>query len=103
MNEKNFQLQPSKLLKSKSGCFYPKIHISFLHDNPKAGIIDPNGGFTGSYQKPNTLDTWSEAFLAHGSDRSEYISCFTLLFIFTAVFQPEAWIKRLILSELSER
>ena len=43
VNEKKFQLQPSKLLKSKTGFFYPKIHISFLYYNPKTGIIDPNG------------------------------------------------------------
>ena len=103
MNEKKSQLQPSKLLKSKTGFFYPKIHISFLYYNPKTGIIDPNGGFTGSYPKPATLDTWSEAFLVHGSERSEYISCLTILFTFTAIFQPEAWIKRSILSVLSER
>ena len=103
MNEKKFQLQPSKLLKSKTGFFYPKIHISFLYYNPKTGIIDPNGVFTGSYPKPATLDTWSEVFLVHGSERSEYISCLTILFTFTAIFQPEAWIKRSILSVLSER
>ena len=103
VNEKNFQMQPSKLLKSKSGIFYPKIDISCLYYDPKTGIIDPNGGFTGSYPKPDTLDTWSEVFFVHGSERSEYISCLTILFIFTAIFQPKAWIKRSILSVLSER
>ena len=39
VNEKNFQMQPSKLLKSKSGIFYPKIDISCLYYDPKQGLL----------------------------------------------------------------
>ena len=68
---KEFSTAAFEVTKTKSGFFYPEIDISFLYYNPKTGIIDPNGRFTGSHPKPDTLDTWSEAFLVHGSEKSE--------------------------------
>ena len=35
-------------------------------------MIHNGGGFFGSYPKPDTLDTLSEAFLYYGSEKSEY-------------------------------
>ena len=67
-------------------------------------IIDPlmihnRGGFFGSYLKPDTLETWSKAFLyykykkvntASGYSKqiqfNTYISCLTTLLVFTAIF-----------------
>ena len=50
-----------------------------------------NGGeFFGSYPNPDTLNTWSEAFLYYEFDKSEYSSCLTTLLIFRAIFQLEA-------------
>ena len=35
-------------------------------------MIRNGGGFFGLYPKPDSLDTWSEAFLYYGSEKSEY-------------------------------
>ena len=37
-------------------------------------MIHNGGEFFGSYPKPDTLDTWSEAFLYYGSVKSEFAS-----------------------------
>ena len=72
-------------------------------------MIHNGGGFFGSYPKPDTLDTWSEAFLYYGSEKSEYcqlwletnlmhtlgvwLHCSSLLPFLNSL----AWIKRTIL------
>ena len=67
------------LLKSKSGLFNPNKDILFLYFSflfSKNGLliqmIHNGGGFFGSYRKPNTLNTWSEAFLYCGSEKNEH-------------------------------
>ena len=37
-------------------------------------MIHNGGEFFESYPKPDTLDTWSEAFLYYGSVKSEFAS-----------------------------
>ena len=101
------KIQIRILIRQRIFHFFTKIwkQIILIH------MIHSRGGFFGSHPEPDTLDTWSEAFLYYGSEVNEslikqnkfntYNSYLTTLLIFTAFLTID--FIRLFLLELENR
>ena len=67
-----FTKKQMRIFNPKTDTLYFDGFFNRIQNGLLIQMIHNGGGFFGSYPKPNTLDTWSEAFLYYGSEKSEY-------------------------------